>query len=78
MKNKFISIFIFICCFFNIDSIYAFTPNGVVACYENTGDITVRKTISGTSVGTLECGAKVEILGSYETNDYYSYKYLIN
>lgn len=77
MKNKFISIFIFICCFFNIESIYAFTPNAVVACYENTGDITVRETISGSSVGTLGCGTKIEILGSAETGDSYSYKYLI-
>ena len=77
MKNKFISIFIFICYFFNIDNIYAFTPNGVVACYEDTGNITVRKNVYDTSVGTLECGTKVEILGSVETGDSNSYKYLL-
>lgn len=80
MKNKFISIFIFICCFFNIDSIYAFTPNGVVACYEDTGNLTLRANADtwSTKVGELECGQKVEIISSKETGDSCSYRYQLS
>ena len=70
MKNKFISIFIFICCFFNIDSIYAFAPNGVVACYEDTTNLYLMADTTdkwSQKVGELECGQRVEIISSKKT-----------